>query len=78
MKFPLYRQLDAMDCGSHLLADGGQIPWYGELVKQDTKVETMNKWCINKGIAFAPGFFVNGHHLPDIYNVGDLQYFLSE
>ncbi len=54
-----------------------KYPMNGELAKQDAKVEAMNKWCMDTAIAYTPTFFVNGYQLPDIYTVGDLQYFLS-
>ena len=49
----------------------------GELKMQDAKVEAMNDWCKETGIAFTPTFFVNSYQLPDVYNVADLKYFLS-
>jgi len=55
-----------------------KYPMNGELRMQDNKVEAMNKWCKETGIEFTPTFFVNGFQLPNVYNVGDLKYFLSE
>ena len=49
----------------------------GELKQQDAKVDAMRKWCDEMNIAFTPTFFINGYQLPDVYNVGDLKYFLS-
>jgi uncharacterized membrane protein len=53
-----------------------KYPMNGELKMQNAKVEAMRNWCDEVGIAFTPTFFINGYKLPDIYNVGDLQYFL--
>ncbi len=55
-----------------------KYPMNGEIKLQEAKVEAMNKWCKETGIAFTPTFFVNGYQLPDVYTVGDLKYFLSE
>jgi protein-disulfide isomerase len=49
----------------------------GELTQQDDKVNDMKEWCNKTEISFTPTFFVNGHQLPEIYNVSDLKYFLS-
>lgn len=53
-----------------------KYPMNGELKMQDAKVEAMDKWCKQTEIAFTPTFFVNGYQLPDVYNIGDLKYFL--
>ncbi len=54
-----------------------KYPMNGELKQQEVKVEAVSAWCKETGIAFTPTFFINGYQLPDIYNVGDLKYFLS-
>lgn len=55
-----------------------KYPMNGELSKQGTKVEAMSTWCKQEEIAFTPTLFINGYQLPDVYNIGDLKYFLGE
>jgi thiol-disulfide isomerase/thioredoxin len=55
-----------------------KYPMNGELTKQAPKIEAMDKWCTAMNIAFTPTIFINGYQLPDVYNIGDLQYFLLE
>ncbi len=54
-----------------------KYPMNGELKKQDAKIEAMKVWCDETKIAFTPTIFVNGHQLPDVYNIADLQHFLQ-
>ncbi len=54
-----------------------KYPMNGELKKQDAKIEAMKAWCDETKIAFTPTIFVNGHQLPDVYNIADLQHFLQ-
>ena len=54
-----------------------KYPMNGELKKQDAKIEAMKVWCDETQIAFTPTIFVNGHQLPDVYNIADLQHFLQ-
>ena len=49
----------------------------GELKLQTEKVKAMHDWCNEVDIQFTPTFFINGHQLPEIYSLADLQYFLS-
>lgn len=55
-----------------------KYPLNGELKKQDTKIEQMNKWCEETVIEFTPTFFINGRQLPSAYDISDLEYFLLE
>lgn len=48
------------------------------LTQQKNKILTMKKWCDDMEIQFTPTFFVNGYQLPEIYNVAELKYFLTE
>jgi len=52
-------------------------PMYGKPDNQAEKLNAMSNWCSKMNITFTPTFFVNGHQLPDIYNVNDLKYFFS-
>jgi uncharacterized membrane protein len=54
-----------------------KYPMNGELKKQDAKLNAMNKWCDEVKIEFTPTFFVNGHQLPENYNINELKYFFS-
>lgn len=58
-------------------AFAAKYPMNGELKKQDEKIKAMNQWCDEVKIEFTPTFFVNGHQLPENYNVNELKYFLS-
>ena len=55
-----------------------KYPLNGELLKQDNKIEAMDKWCKGMDISFTPTIFINGYQLPDAYSIEDLQYFLLE
>ncbi|MDP3665625.1 MAG: vitamin K epoxide reductase family protein, partial [Sediminibacterium sp.] len=64
-----------------------KYPMNGELLKQDNKINAMEKWCNNMDITFTPTFFVSipwpgeetfdFYQLPKMYTVNDLKYFLS-
>lgn len=54
-----------------------KFPMNGELKQQDAKVDAMYNWCNEMKIEFTPTFFVNGHQLPENYNIKDLNIFLS-
>jgi uncharacterized membrane protein len=58
-------------------AFAAKYPMNGELKRQDEKIKAMNQWCDEVKIEFTPTFFVNGHQLPENYNVNELKYFLS-
>ncbi len=58
-------------------AFAGKYPMNGELKKQDAKVEAMHTWCDDTKIEFTPTIFINGHQLPDVYSISDIQYFLQ-
>ena len=55
-----------------------KYPLNGELLKQDDKIEAMQKWCKTMEISSTPTIFINGYQLPDAYSIEDLQYFLLE
>ncbi len=55
-----------------------KYPMNGELLKQDDKIEAMDKWCNAMKISFTPTIFINGYQLPNAYRIEDLQYFLLE
>ncbi|MBS1579259.1 MAG: thioredoxin domain-containing protein [Bacteroidetes bacterium] len=59
-------------------AFAAKYPMNGALKQQNDKLEAMDKWCKTTDITFTPTFFINGKQLPDIYNIKDLSYFLSE
>jgi len=43
--------------------------------RQDQVIRAMDDWCRDNAVKFTPTFFVNGHRLPDEYDISDLQYF---
>ncbi len=55
-----------------------KYPMNGEVKIQGEKLDAMKQWCDKVEISFTPTFFYNGHQLPDVYNLGDLKYFLAE
>ncbi|MBS1748263.1 MAG: thioredoxin domain-containing protein, partial [Bacteroidetes bacterium] len=56
-----------------------QYPLPDELLaQQKDKIVAMKKWCDDMEIQFTPTFFVNGYQLPEVYNVAELKYFLTE
>jgi uncharacterized membrane protein len=42
----------------------------------DEKIDQMKSWCEKNNITHTPTFFINGHLLPDSYNIEDLKYTL--
>jgi uncharacterized membrane protein/thiol-disulfide isomerase/thioredoxin len=48
-----------------------------ELDKYDSKLEEMTEWCKLNGIGYTPTFFVNGHELPDMYDIKSMKYLLT-
>ena len=46
-----------------------KYPMDGELAKQGSKIEAMDKWCKATGIQVTPTVFLNGYQLPDAYNI---------
>lgn len=54
-----------------------KYPLNGELAMHDRKIDAMFDWCNNMNIHFTPTIFVNGHQLPSMYSVNDLQYILA-
>lgn len=59
-------------------AFAAKYPMNGALKQQNEKLDAMDKWCKATDITFTPTFFINGKQLPEIYNIKDLSYFLSE
>lgn len=53
-----------------------KYPMNGELQRHGAKIDAMHKWCKATDISFTPTFFINGHQLPEIYNISDLKYLL--
>lgn len=45
----------------------------GELMKQDSKISAMHKWCQAEKITHTPTIFINGYELPIEYSVEDLK-----
>lgn len=50
-----------------------QFPLNGEMDKQNTKIEAMNKWCKAEKITHTPTIFINGYELPKEYSIEDLK-----
>jgi protein-disulfide isomerase len=55
-----------------------KYPLKDELQQQGNKIEAMDKWCKITDIQYTPTIFINGHQLPDVYDMEDLSYFLLE
>jgi len=55
-----------------------KYPMNGKLKQQDAKIEAMRKWCDGAEIIFTPTIFVNGHRLPENYNVEELKNILFD
>lgn len=53
-----------------------KYPVNGELAKQVQKLDEMSDWCKQMEIKHTPTFFVNGHQLPELYDITDLDWFL--
>lgn len=53
-----------------------KYPLNSELECQSEKIEAMSKWCEEAEIRYTPTIFVNGHRLPENYNVEELKYIL--
>jgi len=51
-------------------------PISSELQQQNSKIEAMDKWCMEMEIKYTPTVFINGYELPEIYTVEDLKYLL--
>lgn len=49
----------------------------GELDKYDGRLNKMAEWCQLNAIQFTPTFFVNGHELPEMYEIGSMKYLLT-
>lgn len=52
-------------------------PLNTSLDSQDSKVESMNRWCRISGISFTPYVSIDGYHLPSKYSVDDLRVLLT-
>jgi uncharacterized membrane protein len=51
-------------------------PMNGELKQQEPKIDAMIKWCKDAEIMFTPTIFVDGHRLPENYNLQQLKHIL--
>lgn len=49
----------------------------GELDKYDESLNKMAEWCQLNTIQFTPTFFVNGHELPEMYEISSMKYLLT-
>jgi len=54
-----------------------RYPMNGELERQKHKIEAMRIWCDNMKIRVTPTFYINGHELPDSYQINDLKHILK-
>jgi len=52
-------------------------PVQGELQEQLSMIKQMDEWCRANEIRHTPTYFVNGHELPEIYSIADLDYLLK-
>lgn len=50
-----------------------KYPMNGELKQQDEKINAMDNWCREAGIAATPTIFVNGYQLPENYTISELK-----
>jgi len=53
-----------------------RYPLNGEIKQQEQQIEQMRKWCEEAEISFTPTIFINGHRLPEKYNIEELKYVL--
>ena len=54
-----------------------KYPVTGALQKHDHQLDAMTEWCMTNDIAYTPTIFVNGHELPDMYEIADLKHLLT-
>jgi len=54
-----------------------KFPIEKEFTNQEKMINNMYEWCKQENITYTPTLFINGHHLPKMYNINDLKYFLS-
>lgn len=54
-----------------------KYPLNGALMQQQEKIKTMEEWCNTVKVEYTPTYFVNGHKLPEHYNITDLNYLLK-
>ncbi|HMJ48198.1 MAG TPA: vitamin K epoxide reductase family protein, partial [Ferruginibacter sp.] len=54
-------------------AFAAKYPMNGELKKQAAKIDAMDHWCREAGIAATPTIFINGRLLPQDYNINELK-----
>ena len=50
-----------------------KYPMNGEMKQQAEKIDAMDNWCKEAEIAFTPTIFINGHALPENYNISELK-----
>lgn len=55
-----------------------QHPLTTSLETQGNAIEKMHQWCQAMEISYTPTIFINGHELPEQWNIEDLSYFLLE
>lgn len=55
-----------------------KYPLNGAIAQQTDAIKKMEKWCEKNKIVATPTIFINGYQLPDVYDIGDLEYFLLE
>lgn len=55
-----------------------KYPLNGEIEKQTASIVRMEKWCDDMKVTATPTIFINGYQFPDVYDIGDLEYFLLE
>ncbi|HVZ97726.1 MAG TPA: vitamin K epoxide reductase family protein [Chitinophagaceae bacterium] len=53
-----------------------KYPLNGELKQQEHHIELMKTWCDEAGITHTPTIFINGHRMPETYNIEELQHIL--
>ena len=53
-----------------------KYPMNGELKQQEKQIDEMKDWCKEAEITFTPTIFINGHRLPEKYNIEELQFIL--
>jgi len=51
-----------------------KYPLDSAIETQESKINAMYEWCEVNAVRYTPTFFVNGHRLPEQYDIADLQY----
>lgn len=55
-----------------------KFPYNEKFGDQGNKIEAMRNWCQKIEIDYTPTIFLNGYQIPDLYDVGEIEYFLLE